>query len=195
MLKKDRALAVLHDVMYLDSLQVQKTMVHSGGTVMGIEQCVYVSEHVHDQLAHTAPTAKLAFPPKERGAGERKGHVALGVPRACLRPGPINQQLWDLSFLNSEGEIIIPPPWTSLERWRRWLIEEQKTSSGPSLRKGLWTIALFPMSLAHTTCQSPHVLVLSGMYKYIHLYISVPHIYYCIICISKYVCAYAYVHI
>lgn len=102
MLKKDRALVVLHDVMYLNSSWVQKTLAHSGGTVMSIEQCVYVSEHVHYQLAHTAPTAKSAFPPKERGAGEQKEHVALQVPRACLRPGRISQQLWDLSFVNSK---------------------------------------------------------------------------------------------
>lgn len=116
MLKKDRALVVPHDVMYLNSSQVQNTMAHSGGTVMGIEQCIYVSEHVNYQLVHTAPTAKSAFPPKERGAGERKEHVAWGVPRAYLRPGPISQQLWDLSFLNSEGEITMPPFWTSRER-------------------------------------------------------------------------------
>lgn len=81
MLKKDRAFVVLHNVMYLNSSEVQKTMAHSGGTVTGIEQCVYVSEHVNYQPAHTAPNEKSAFPPKENGAGEWKRGCGFGSPK------------------------------------------------------------------------------------------------------------------
>lgn len=54
---------------------MQKTMTYNGGTVMGIEQCIYLLEHINYQLVYNAATAKSAFLQNARGPG--------GVEGAC----------------------------------------------------------------------------------------------------------------